>query len=238
MENGRINLKIMRKINLKKIDHWIFDLDNTLYPAQTNLFDQIDHLMGQFISREFNLDLEEARKIQKGYYYKYGTTLRGLMNDHDVEPESFLKFVHNIDLSGLERADALIKALDALPQKKFIYTNASEEYALRVLEKLGVAGKFELIFDIHKANYRPKPEIQSYHEMADYFNIDLKKSVMVEDLAKNLTPAYKLGMITVWLEGKIEPLQEDDLKAIQDGNIDYKISNLPEWLLEISRKAE
>ncbi len=238
MEKGRINLKIMSKKNLKKTDHWVFDLDNTLYPAQTNLFDQIDHLMGKFISREFNLDLKEARKIQKGYYHKYGTTLRGLMNDYDIEPESFLKFVHNVDLSGLERDEALIKALDSLPQKKFIYTNASEKYALRVLEKLGVAGKFELIFDIHKANYRPKPEIQSYHKMADYFNIDLQKSVMVEDLAKNLTPAYRLGMITVWLEDKTETLQEEDLKAIQDGNIDYKISDLPKWLLKISQSDE
>jgi putative hydrolase of the HAD superfamily len=228
----------MKKNELLNIEYWVFDLDNTLYPSKTDLFNQIDQRMGRVIGERLDIDLAAAKKIQKYYYHKYGTTLRGLMNDHDVLPDEFLDYVHDIDFSILGKDEKLLRALEQLEGQKFIYTNASEEYAVKVLERLGIDQKFEMIFDIHKADYKPKPDIESYHKMANYFEIDLAKSIMVEDLAKNLSPAAALGMTTVWIPNEMEKLREEDLKFINNGDIDHEVSDLSEWLFKITQNAD
>ena len=222
--------KTMCKISdMKNIKYWIFDLDNTLYPHQADLFSQVDKKMGLFIQKMFNVSHEEARRRQKSFFKKYGTTLRGLMTEHGIEPYNYLKFVHDIDFNVLKIDETLIAAVDRLPGEKFIYTNASRDYAKVVLSHIGLSGKFKDIFDIHDANFLPKPDVRSYHKMINKFSIDPKSSVMLEDLAVNLNPAADLGMTTVWLPS-------DDLRSGNDyihKNIDYITESLPQWLTSV-----
>jgi putative hydrolase of the HAD superfamily len=141
--------------------HWIFDLDNTLYPASCRLFDQVEARMGAFIADFLGISPEAARAIQKRYFKEHGTTLRGLMVHHDLAPQRFLDYVHAIDVSALEPAPALARALDRLPGEKLVYTNGSTRHAENVMARLGVAGCFDGIFDIAAADYLAKPEPQS-----------------------------------------------------------------------------
>jgi len=234
LTNPQSDKKLMKKTirklsDMKNIKYWIFDLDNTLYPYQADLFSQVDKKMGLFIQEMFNVSFEEARRRQKSFFKTYGTTLRGLMTEHGIQPYDYLKFVHDIDFSVLEIDETLVAALDRLPGEKFIYTNASTDYAKVVLSHIGLSGKFKDIFDIHDANFLPKPDIRSYHKMIDKFSIDPKASVMVEDIAGNLNPAAELGMTTVWLPS-------DDQRSDNDRthkNIDYITESLPQWLTRV-----
>ena len=144
-----------------KINFWVFDLDNTLYHPKLKIFDQIDQRMKSFISEKLNMSKEEAFKIQKKFYYKYGTTLFGLMKHYNVKPQEFLDFVHNIDLSRLKKCKNLFEKINKLPGEKIIYTNGDEKYASRVLNALGIINLFEDILDIKKCNYIPKPSVEA-----------------------------------------------------------------------------
>lgn len=189
-----------RPPSLATLDHvetWVFDLDNTLYPADCELFYQVDRRMGEFISGHFGLDAEAARRMQKDYYRTYGTTLRGLMLKHDIDPRRYLDFVHDIDLTVMDPAPELDTALAALQGRKVIFTNASRNHAEAVIERLGIARHFDGIFDIHEARYVPKPEPEVYDLFLASQGVVPATAALFEDTAANLAPAHARGMATV-----------------------------------------
>ncbi len=179
------------------IDGWVFDLDNTLYPASRNLFAQIDQRMTAFIGEALQVEKDEAYRLQKQFLGEYGTTLAGLMNKHGMPPGPFLDFVHDIDVSVLAPDVVLSDAIAALPGRKFIFTNGTVAHAERVMTQLGVAQHFDDIFDIVAAEYVPKPNPQIYPTMLARFGLKAEKAAFFEDMARNLTPAHALGMTTV-----------------------------------------
>ena len=145
------------------LDHiraWVFDLDNTLYPSSADLFAQIDAKMTDYIARLLGLDRVEARRIQKAYFLGHGTTLAGLMAEHDVDPLDFLNFVHDVEMDVLEENVPLAAAVAKLPGRKVVFTNGDGPYATRVLERLGLGKSFEAIHDVHAMNLAPKPRLR------------------------------------------------------------------------------
>ena len=218
--------------DLEKIKYWVFDLDNTLYPHQVDLFSQVDHKMGLFIQDMFDISYEEAKHLQKSFFKKHGTTLRGLMSEHGIEPYDYLNFVHDIDFSVLEVDEVLNDAIDRLPGEKYIYTNGATNYAQDILSGIGLSGKFKDIFDIHDAKFLPKPDMRSYHKMIDKFSINPIQSVMVEDIAGNLNPAAKLGMTTVWVPTDTAWSKNDH----SEENIDHIAESLPYWLTGVANR--
>lgn len=221
----------MTRFDTSHIEYWIFDLDNTLYPAGNNLFSQIDKRMGRFISQVLDLPLAEARALQKEYFHAHGTTLRGLMTEHDVPPQDFLDYVHDINFDVLNKDTALISALENLNGVKIIYTNASCKYAMKVMKKIGIENIFSDIFAIESAGYIPKPDAQSYHKMIRHMGVDPKKSVMVEDIARNLVPASKMGMKTVWVPTGDKWSGE----GADPEHIDHTAQDLTEWLKSLGK---
>jgi putative hydrolase of the HAD superfamily len=179
------------------VDTWIFDLDNTLYPASCRLFDQIDRRICAFVADLLGVDLAEARRLQKGYFYEYGTTLRGLMTQHGVAPDEFLDYVHDIDHSPVACNPALDEALHALPGRKLVFTNGTVRHAEKVLARLGVTHHFGDIFDIVHSDYIPKPAIGPYRKFIAATGIEPKSAAMFEDIARNLEAPHALGMTTV-----------------------------------------
>jgi putative hydrolase of the HAD superfamily len=176
---------------------WIFDLDNTLYPADCNLFAQVDRRMGEFIARYLGVPFEYARHLQKTYYRQFGTTLSGLMQVHRVEPQPFLDYVHDIDLSLVAEHPELAQAIAALPGRKLIFTNGSRAHAERVAAKIGVLDLFEGVFDIVDAAYVPKPVAACYDQFIKAHGVDAASSAMFEDMPHNLEAPHALGMTTV-----------------------------------------
>ena len=179
------------------IDTWIFDLDNTLYPASCRLFDQIDVRMGEFVSRLLNIEVAEAKLRQKEMFYKYGTTLRGLMTEHAVTPDDFLDYVHDIDHTPVPLNQPLDAALHALPGRKLIFTNGTVAHAEKVLARIGITHHFGDIFDIVHADFIPKPEMEPYRKFVAKTGIRSETSAMFEDIARNLEAPHALGMTTV-----------------------------------------
>ncbi len=182
---------------LDHVESWVFDLDNTLYSADSRLFHQIDRRMGEYVARLLGLDAEAARRVQKDYYRTYGTTLRGLMLNHGIAPTAYLDYVHDIDLGAIPPAPALDAALARLPGAKVIFTNATAAHAERVIERLGIARHFRAIFDIRAADYVPKPEAEVYDRFVAAHGIPPRRAVLFEDTAANLAPAAALGMTCV-----------------------------------------
>ena len=211
---------------LSEVETWVFDLDNTLYPARHNLFDLVDARIGAYIARLLGTDAVAARRLQKRYFRDYGTTLRGLMLRHGVIPEDFLAFVHAIPIERLPADPALDHALSRLGGRKVVFTNASAAHAERVLARLGIARHFDGIFDIVAAEYVPKPEPAAYRRLLARHRIVPERAVMVEDIARNLAPAADLGMTTVWVDGGHAWGAEG-----RDGpHIDHVIDDLTAWL--------
>mgnify|MGYP000583582146 FL=1 len=216
--------------DLLNINYWIFDLDNTLYSGQTEVFSEVDKKMSAFISKKMNVDLIKAKEIQKKYFYEYGTTLSGLMKQDSIDPHEFLEFVHDIDISWLPKDLKLKDELIKIKEKKFIFTNGSHAHVENVTKQLGIDGLFDGAFDIVDANFVPKPHIDPYKKIIDKFKIEPTKSILIEDIAHNLEQAKNLGMKTCWLEN-------DEAFAKKDADkpyIDYKIKNLPSFLQEIN----
>jgi putative hydrolase of the HAD superfamily len=212
------------------VDCWIFDLDNTLYPPSTRLFDQIDVRMGEFIQNLLGCDSIEARRVQKLYFHDHGTTLSGLMHYHAIDPHDFLNFVHDIDMAPLAAAPRLADALAALPGRKLVFTNGDDAYAARVLAHLGLTDSFDGMWDIHAMNYRPKPEASAYSGLVEAFAIRPETAVFVEDMARNLGPAKALGMQTVW----IDLATEWGDRAKDDAAIDLTIDDIASWLASLA----
>lgn len=181
------------------VDHWVFDLDNTLYPARCNLFAQVDVRITDYIANALGLDRETARIKQKEYYQRHGTSLRGMMIDHGMEPAAFLDYVHDIDVTPVPPSPLLSASLGALPGRKLVFTNGSVRHAENVLARLGVADHFDGIFDIVAADYVPKPDPAPYATMIRRFGLNPARAAMVEDLHRNLMPAAHAGMTTVWV---------------------------------------
>ncbi len=183
--------------DLRHVENWIFDLDNTLYPAECALFSQIDARMTDYVRNRLAMPHDEARRLQKAYYVEYGTTMSGLMHKHDVCPEDFLAYVHDIDLSVIHENKPLAAALDALPGRKFIFTNGSVAHAENVAGALGVLSCFDEIFDIKAADYAPKPRREPYDKFLASHGVAPKSAIMFEDIVQNLEAPHALGMTTV-----------------------------------------
>ena len=221
----------MQPSELKNFGTWIFDLDNTLYPVSANLFDQIDERMCSYIANFLKTSKSEAHKVQKRYFQEYGTSLKGMMENHKMDPIPYLEYVHKIDLSAIIRDDQMERALDKLPGRKIVFTNAAASYAEKVLERLGIAHHFEDVFDIVAANFIPKPAPLVYQRFVKQYKIDSEKSVMVEDIVRNLKPAADMGMKTVWVE-------TDRAWAHADAETtkpDFTTNNLAPWLTEVTK---
>jgi putative hydrolase of the HAD superfamily len=217
---------------LAHIDTWIFDLDNTLYPARCNLFERIDARMTAYVARLLGVDPVEARRVQKLYFHGHGTTLAGLMAEHDVDPHDFLADVHDIEMDVLAHNAPLAAALARLPGRKLVFTNGDKPYALKVLDRLGLGGSFEGVHDIVAMDLRPKPEPSAYRGLCDAFAIDPTTALFVEDMARNLPPAKAIGMTTVWVDNGSEQAPGD----MPEG-IDYRIAELGPWLEDILERS-
>jgi len=211
------------------VSDWIFDLDNCLYPASTGLFELIDNRMGGYIERLLGCDATEAKRVQKAHFHEHGTTLAGLMREHEVDPHHFLEDVHAIPLDRIIHDERLAMGLARLPGRKLVHTNADEPYARRVLEALGVSEHFAELHDIHAADLRPKPDRHGYELLLARFGIDPRSAAMVEDMAQNLRPAKELGMTTVWVDNG----SERGNHGHHPDFIDLTITNVGEWLEEM-----
>ena len=198
-------------MNLSDIKNWVFDLDNTLYSPEEDIFSQIDKRMTEFIISKFNVNEEEAFNIQKKYFLEYGTTLSGLMKRENIDPDEFLEFVHDINLEILKPNIELSKIIKNLPGDKFIFTNGSKKHAENVLKQLEMSGIFDDIFDIKESNFIPKPNINAYLNFIDKTKIEPDVSIMFEDIGRNLEAAKKLGMRTVLIKRNL-PMRNDIFK--------------------------
>ncbi|MCE1236426.1 MAG: pyrimidine 5'-nucleotidase [Hyphomicrobiales bacterium] len=180
-----------------EVETWIFDLDNTLYPAATNLFAQVDVRIRDYVVKLVGAPPEEAHRLQKDWYRRYGTTLRGLMVEHGISPDGFLEYVHDIDHSVVAPDPRLGAAIARLPGRRFIMTNGTKKHAEAVADRLGVTHHFEDVFDIVAADLLPKPHRETYEKFLREKAIDPTRAVMFEDLARNLEAPDALGMATV-----------------------------------------
>ncbi|MBC8130030.1 MAG: pyrimidine 5'-nucleotidase [Rhizobiaceae bacterium] len=224
-------------LDFRGVTNWVFDLDNTLYPRRTNLFAQIDVRMTSFVADFLNLPHDEARALQKGFYRDHGTTLRGLMTVHDVDPDAFLEFVHDIDYSGVAPDPKLGTEIKRLPGRKFIFTNGDRGHAERTARQLGILDHFEDILDIVAAGLNPKPAEATYDKFVGLFGIDTQRAAMFEDLARNLEVPKRLGMRTVLI---VPPHLEEALGDVwehegRDGeHIDFITDDLAGFLAAIA----
>jgi putative hydrolase of the HAD superfamily len=215
---------------LHLIKFWIFDLDNTLYAGNTRVFEQISKRISKYISEKLNVSIEEAKKIQKNYFYEYNTTLNGMIKNHKIDANEFLEFVHNVNIDFLKEDPKLKEELKQLEGKKFIFTNGSRKHALNIIQRIGIDQSFDGIFDIVDSDFIPKPAIEPYKKLVEKHTIDPNLCVLVEDIARNLKPAYEMGMKTVWIENN-----EPWAAKFSDSNfINYKINNLSEFLKQVN----
>ena len=213
----------------QSIDTWIFDLDNTLYPASSRLFDQVDRRITEYIMQALDLEWDDAHKKQKLFFREYGTSLSGMMEVHNIPANEYLEYVHNIDLSPLAPSPALNQALEQLPGRKVIFTNGSTAHAKNVTEKLGITHHFDATFDIVDCEFTPKPDLIVYEKMLSTLSINPKSAVMIEDMARNLVPAAALGITTVWV-------RTEEAWAVEGAggdHIEHIVDNLTEWLNSI-----
>jgi len=219
---------------LREIEAWIFDLDNTLYPASCRLFDQIHARMTRFIAERLDLTSQAALTVQKTYFREHGTTLRGLMTVDRIDPDDFLSFVHEVDLSCVPQDPVLAEALAALPGRKIVHTNGSRRHAERLLDHLGIAASFCGIVDIATADYEPKPGLAGYHALLRHHRVDPAVALMAEDMAKNLVPAAALGMTTAWVRNPV-----DWAAAGSKGDhIHHVVDDLGQFLSDICQAKE
>ncbi len=223
----------LKRRGFDHIETWIFDLDNTLYPPHVNLWQQVDERIRDYIARQLDLSQQEAFRLQKDYYRRYGTTLRGLMTEHGMHPDDYLEYVHQIDHSPLEPNPALGKAIEGLNGRKLILTNGTRKHADVVMERLGIGAHFEDVFDIVAAELEPKPSPQTYARFLDRHDVDPAKAAMFEDLASNLATPHSLGMTTVLVipEGTREVLREDwEMEGRDAPHVDHVTDDLAGFL--------
>jgi len=225
--------------DLRHVRAWIFDLDNTLYPAHSDLFSQIDARMTAFVQRHFGIGTNEARTLQKTYYREYGTTLNGLMRVNGIDPESYLSFVHDIDLSAI-KADAVLEAgLTRLPGRRFVFTNGCRNHAERVLDRLKLTRLFDEVWDIRTLDYVPKPELAAYELVLKRTGASATATAMFDDLARNLVPAHALGMTTVWLKNDSAwSRQGPQIPVVTPAHIHHETDDLSSFLQSIRTRHD
>jgi putative hydrolase of the HAD superfamily len=219
------------------VETWIFDLDNTLYPHHLNLWQQVDVRIRDFIVDFLKITQEEAFRLQKDYYRRYGTTMRGLMEEHGLEPDQFLEIVHQIDHSPLAPNPALGAAIATLPGRKFILTNGTRHHADAVMRRLGIDKHFDDVFDIRAAELEPKPRRIVYERFLAHHQVDSTRAAIFEDLARNLEVPHALGMITVLVvpEGARTVLREEwELAGRESPHVDHVTDDLTEFLRRIA----
>ena len=211
------------------IRDWVFDLDNCLYPASTGLFALIDERMTAYIERLLDCDAKEAKRVQKAHFHAHGTTLAGLMREHEIDPYDFLADVHDIPLDQVKADERLARLLPRLPGRRFVFTNGDAPYARRVLEAIGIHGHFDELHDIHASELRPKPDPYGYALLCAQFGIDPANALLADDMAQNLAPAKKLGFTTVWVDNG----SERGNHGFDESLIDVRISDIGDWLESI-----
>ena len=220
------------------VETWVFDLDNTLYPHHLNLWQQVDERIRDYIAEFLKVSHEEAFRLQKDYYRRYGTSMRGLMTEHGMEPDDFLDFVHQIDHSPLTPNAALGAAIEVLPGRKLILTNGTRRHADAVLARLELDRHFEDVFDIMAAELEPKPSPQTYDRFLATHGVDAEKAAMFEDLARNLAVPHALGMTTVPVvpEHTREVFREDwELEGREAPHVDHVTDDLVGFLEAVAR---
>jgi putative hydrolase of the HAD superfamily len=221
------------------IDTWVFDLDNTLYPHHLSLWQQVDERIRAYVSEFLKVSKEEAFRVQKDYYKRYGTTMRGLMAEHGMKPEDYLEFVHQIDHSPLTPNAALGDALEKLPGRKLILTNGTRKHADAVMKRLDIDRHFEDVFDIAAADLDPKPLPRVYERFLKRHAVDPAKSAMFEDLARNLEVPHALGMTTVLVvpQHTREIFREGwELEGRGAAHVDHVTDDLAGFLERIRRR--
>ncbi len=216
--------------DFRHVNAWIFDLDNTLYCASNGIFAQIEGRMTDYVMAFLNLPRAAAYDRQKDLYRRYGTTLNGLMHEHGAQPDDYLHYVHDIDLSCLAPDTGLAAAIGRLPGRRFVFTNGCRDHAARILERLDMTGLFEAVWDIRTVAFRPKPQVEAYNSVVAAAGLDCGQAAMFDDIARNLGPARALGMTTIWLKsdapwGKHGPMMDADT-----ADIDHQTDNLTQFL--------
>ena len=214
---------------MKNIKNILFDCDGVLYQDLESVFGQVSKRMTQYISEKLKINLIEAKELQTNYFHKYNTSLNGLMIHHDIPPTEFLHFVHDIDLSFMEKNLVLRAEIEKLDLRKFVFTNGSKKHVSNITTHLGIDDLFEGVFDIVDADYHPKPEAKAFDLMIKKFDIDPKETIYIEDIAKNLSIGKERGATTVWLINN----EYWGKKESDKDYIDYKIENLSLFLKEI-----
>ena len=215
--------------NLANIKNILFDCDGVLYQDLEAVFGQVSKKMTEYISKKLNIDLIKAKELQTNYFHKYNTSLNGLMIHHDIPPREFLDYVHDIDLSFLEKDKTLRYELENIKINKFVFTNGSKEHVKNITTHLGINDQFDGVFDIVDAEYHPKPEAITFDLMVQKFKIDPNETLYIEDIAKNLSIGKERGTITAWLIND----EYWGKKESEKDYIDYKIENLSLFLKEI-----
>ena len=220
------------------VETWVFDLDNTLYPHHLNLWQQVDDRIRAYVSNFLKVSKDEAFRLQKDYYKRYGTSMRGMMTEHGMNPDDYLAFVHHIDHSPLEPNPALGAAIEQLPGRKLILTNGTRKHADAVMRRLAIHQHFEDVFDIVAAELQPKPSPQTYDRFLARHGVDPKRAAMFEDLARNLAVPHALGMATVLVvpHGSREVFREDwEMEGRDADHVDHVTDDLTGFLRAIAR---
>ena len=214
---------------MKNIKNILFDCDGVLYQDLESVFGQVSKRMTKYISNKLKINLIDAKKLQTNYFHKYNTSLNGLMIHHDIPPQEFLKYVHDIDLSFMQKDRTLRSEIEKLNLKKFVFTNGSKEHVKNITSHLGIDDLFDGVFDIVDANFHPKPAAEAFDLMVKKFKIDPTETLYIEDIAKNLSIGKERGATTVWLIND----EYWGKKESEKDYIDYKIKNLSLFLKEI-----
>jgi putative hydrolase of the HAD superfamily len=216
--------------DFRHVRSWIFDLDNTLYRADNGVFAQIEARMTDYVERLLNLPRDAARAVQKDLYRQYGTTLNGLMREHDCDAEDYLAYVHDIDLGDLAADPSLKAALAHLPGRRFVFTNGCANHAARILDRIGLADSFDAVWDIRSMGFMPKPMAQAYTQVMAAGAVEGPEAAMFDDIARNLVPARALGMTTVWLKTDAPWGKHGPLMDVAPGDIEHETDNLTQFL--------
>jgi putative hydrolase of the HAD superfamily len=221
------------------VETWVFDLDNTLYPHHINLWQQVDERIRDYIANFLRVTPDEAFRVQKDYYRRYGTSMRGLMEEHGLDPDEFLDVVHQIDHSPLTPNPALGAAIALLQGRKLILTNGTRRHAEAVMERLEIAEHFDDVFDVAAAAFEPKPRATVYDRFLSRHDVDPLKAAIFEDLSRNLEVPHALGMTTVLVvpNGTREVFREEWELAGRDApHVDHVTDDLTSFLRGIARE--
>lgn len=219
---------------LRDISTWIFDLDNTLYSADSNLFPQIHERMGLYLMDYFKIDRQAAHEMRFHYFKKYGTTMRGMMTEHNIDPHDFMEYVHNVELDDIGPCPKISALFKKLPGRKFIFTNADHRHANRILNHLQLRDHFEAIFDIADGDFVCKPETGPYETLLKRYNLNASECCMIDDMQVNLKAAADLGMTTVWMRHEAEWLRNKPQSPEHYPHCHHVINDLTVFLEHIT----